>query len=122
VYAAIDVYAIGLLDADARGINGTLSARIFDRSTDRVVVGPVTVARGQARADDTNPFVFKTVPTVRLQPGVYSIVSVGFTSDRFMSNSQQVRLGDCRLWQRRCVLHSVGERWERVAGVDREQH
>jgi hypothetical protein len=52
-------------------------------------LGPVTVARGQARADDTNPFVFKTVPTVRLQPGVYSIVSVGFTSDRFMSTANQ---------------------------------
>jgi hypothetical protein len=89
VYAAIDVVSIGQLDADARGVNGTLSASIFDRSTDRVVVGPVTVARGHARTDGANPFVFKAVPTVRLQPGVYSIVSVGFTSDRFMSTSNQ---------------------------------
>jgi hypothetical protein len=89
VYAAIDVFSIGLLDADARGINGMLSASIFDRSTDRVVAGPVTVARGQARADDANPFVFNAVPTVRLQPGVYSIVSVGFTSDRFVSNANK---------------------------------
>lgn len=87
VYSAIDVSAVGLLDADARGINGTLVARIFDRATDRVVVGPVTVKAGEARADDANPFVFKVVPTVRLQPGVYSIVSVGFTSDRYLSSA-----------------------------------
>jgi hypothetical protein len=85
VYAAIDVVAIGLLDADSRGINGTLVARIFDRSTDRVVVGPVTVKGGEARVDDANPFVFKAVPTTRLPPGVYCILSVGFSSDRYMS-------------------------------------
>jgi hypothetical protein len=43
VYSAIDIYAIGLLDADARGVNGTLAASIFDRSTDRAIIGSVTV-------------------------------------------------------------------------------
>lgn len=87
VNAAIDVYAIGLLDADAHGVNGTLTARIFDRSTDQVVAGPVTISSGEMRTDDANPFVFKNVPTVRLQPGVYNIVSIGFASDRYISTA-----------------------------------
>jgi hypothetical protein len=94
VDSAIDVVAIGLLDADDRAINGTLEASIFDRSTDRVVAGPVTVRGGEARADDTNPFVFKTVPTIRLQPGVYSILAVGFTSDRYINASEAVAAGN----------------------------
>lgn len=76
VYRAIDVTAIGLFDADERGFVGTVSARIFDRSTDVVVVGPVHVNDSDARSDDQNPFVFKNVTRVRLSPGVYSIIGV----------------------------------------------
>jgi hypothetical protein len=94
VYAAIDVIAIGLLDADDRGISGTLVASIHDRSTDRMVAGPVAVRGGEARAEDANPFVFKTVPAVRLQPGVYSVLSVGFTSDRYINSSEAVAVGN----------------------------
>jgi hypothetical protein len=76
LYRAVDVTAIGLLDADERGFNGTFSARIFDRSTDLVVVGPVSVYSTDARSDDQNPFVFKNVMRTRLPPGVYSVITI----------------------------------------------
>lgn len=76
--SAIDVSAIGVLDADARGFNGTTTAHIVDRSSGLVVAGPVAVQASEARTDDANPFVFQALaPAVRLPPGVYSVMTVG---------------------------------------------
>ena len=87
VTSAIDVSAIGIIDADAPGISGTLTAQIVDRSNDRVAVGPVSVSQGQgdARANDSNPFVFKPMPSVRLAPGVYCLTSIGFIADKVVT-------------------------------------
>jgi hypothetical protein len=91
IYRTIEVTAIGLFDGDERGFNGTLSARIFDRSTDLVVVDPVSVNSSDARTDDQNPFVFKNVTRVRLLPGVYSLIAVGSTTNDRWLNSLAAR-------------------------------
>lgn len=86
VYLPIEVTAIGLCDADERGFDSTFTARIFDRSTDRAVVGPVSVNNSDARVDDQNPFVFKNVTRVRLLPGHYSIIAVASSPlDRWLT-------------------------------------
>jgi hypothetical protein len=86
VYHAIDVTSIGVFDGDERGFNGSLSVRIFDRSTDRVVVGPVVVNSSDARIDDQNPFAFQNMTSVRLSPGVYSLIAIGSSAiDRWLN-------------------------------------
>jgi hypothetical protein len=61
---------------DPRGFVGTFSARIVDRSTGLVVVGPVVVGGNDTRTSDLNPFVFKNVTNGRLSPGVYSLIAM----------------------------------------------
>jgi hypothetical protein len=85
VYAPINVSAIGLVDADARGINGTLLATIVDRSSGRTFV-TVGASYGDRRENDTNPFHFVSV-AFRLERGVYSLISTGFILDRMISGS-----------------------------------
>jgi hypothetical protein len=96
VYKAVLVSALGVLDAGQVGLVGTLTAQIVDRSNDRVVVGPVTFNSGDARTGDSNPFAFKNVTNTRLEPGVYSLMSVGFESDALQStqNGDAVLAGD----------------------------
>jgi len=85
VGAAINVTSIGILDADAVGFSGSVSARIFDRATNRIVGGPVVVEPGvDGRTDDANPFAFKAV-AVQLDPGAYCIVAGPLTNDRYVS-------------------------------------
>jgi hypothetical protein len=81
LYSAVDVTAIGLIDTDEAGVNGTLTAQVFDRSDGRVVIGPVVISAGRARATASNPFVFEPV-RVRLERGVYCLVAAGFVDGR----------------------------------------
>jgi hypothetical protein len=87
VYTAIDISDIGLIDADAPGVEGTLSARIFDRTDGRIVAGPVDVGPNDQRSNDSNPFVFKRV-SKRLFPGVYCLVAYGFATDQYINQGQ----------------------------------
>lgn len=118
VYRAIDVTAIGVFDADVRGFRGNSSARIFDRSTDRVVGGPVYVDSSDARTDDENPFVFKNVSRVRLPPGVYCLLG-DWISRRWVSQFEFGAWLCCRRRQRRrCRAgDKCGGRWRRLHGV-----
>lgn len=81
VHSAIVVSAIGIVDADARGFNGSVFAGVVDRSTGRVVAGPVSVNSSNSRLDDTNLFVFRNITLTRLEPGVYTIVSQSAVGD-----------------------------------------
>jgi hypothetical protein len=84
VYAEIDVTAVGLIDTDDRGINGTLTAYIVSRSNASFIVGSVSVNASRERSDERNPFVFVDV-SIRLEPGVYTLVSTRFSAhDRFI--------------------------------------
>lgn len=91
VNAAVDVSAVGIVDCDQPGFVNTISARIFDRSTGQVVVGPVMFSSNDDRANDTNPFAFRPIQTVRLAPGLYCLVSDGFASDRYLSTGAAAR-------------------------------
>lgn len=75
VYASIDVTAIGIFDGDQTGLGGAVATRIF--KSDQVVVECVADA-SDARANNSNPFVFKAVQRTRLAPGNYSVISAGF--------------------------------------------
>jgi hypothetical protein len=83
VYAPINVTSIGFFDADEPGINGTLLATVVDRSSGQFFV-TVSASYGDARENTTNPFFFVSVQFV-LQPGVYSLISTGFISDRIIT-------------------------------------
>lgn len=88
LYSPVEVSAVGLIDADEPGINGTLVARVFDRSNGQVVIGPVFVSAGAQRLNDSNPFVFVAMQApVRLQRGVYCLVAAGFVEwrDRYIN-------------------------------------
>jgi hypothetical protein len=65
LYAPVVVSAVGFMDADESGLVGALVARVFDRSSGDVVIGPIMASGRLARANDSNPFVF-----VSLAPSV----------------------------------------------------
>jgi hypothetical protein len=84
VYAPIMVLKIGLVDSDTAGVHNLLRASIFDRSVGSVL-SQVAAVIGSRRVDDGNPFIFSDA-MVRLDPGVYTLVSTGFSQDRIISN------------------------------------
>jgi hypothetical protein len=90
---AIDVTAVGLFDDDPRGFVGAFSARIVDRSTGLVVVGPVIVGGNDTRTSDLNPFVFKNVTNGRLSPGVYSLIAMNSSPNDTWLNTAIADLG-----------------------------
>lgn len=85
VYSRISISAIGFVDADDRGINGTLFASVVDRSTGLVTFTTSNDA-GEQRESDANPFVFRPL-AARLEPGIYSLVATGFILDRIISSN-----------------------------------
>lgn len=85
VFTPIDVSAVGVLDADKLGIEGTLTARVMDRSNNATLIGPFNFSEPMARLSDANPFAFLNLSApVRLQRGVYTLVSRGFQLDKFI--------------------------------------
>jgi hypothetical protein len=82
VYSPIAINAVGVLDADEPGIVGPLSVYIMDRANNSTIFGPYNFS-ASARADDANPFIFQNV-SIRLDVGVYVLVSNGFTVDKFV--------------------------------------
>jgi hypothetical protein len=90
---AIDVTAVGLFDDDPRGFVGTFSARIVDRSTGLVVIGPIDVGGNDTRASDLDPFVFKNVTNARLSPGVYSLIAMNSSPNDTWLNTGIADLG-----------------------------
>jgi hypothetical protein len=87
VYSPINVTSIGFFDADDAGFNGTLFASILDRSSGRPFVS-IGTRSGDARENSANPFHFAPVHC-RLEPGVYSLISTGFVSDRIIATGLQ---------------------------------
>jgi hypothetical protein len=88
VYTPIAVSAVGAMDADAAGFQGSPSVSIVDRSTDSVIHGPYNFT-GMMRANASNPFAFQNV-TFQLQIGVYTLVSQGFDPDQYIDSANQV--------------------------------
>lgn len=117
VHSAIDVIAIGLLDADDRGISGTLVASIFDRSTDRVAAGPVTVRGGAARWRHESVCVQSGTDRAPAAGRVHPFVG------RFHERSihQCIRGCGCER-QRRGADYRVGGWRRRVDGVGGQHH
>jgi hypothetical protein len=86
VYTPIDITAVGIIDAENRGLVGTLSVRIINRSNENqsTVYDPVSFQSPMSRTDDTNLFIFQNV-SWRLQIGAYMMISGGFsTNDGFV--------------------------------------
>jgi hypothetical protein len=84
VVDAITVRAIGLLDADAAGLQGVLTAFIVSRVDGTIAAGPVSANSSHARPNASEPFVFFDLrPPVRLPPSKYTLLASGFLLDRY---------------------------------------